>query len=600
METNFQPGIRPGIDLSIYSEEDVKIIKYLSSRDWYVTRIERISIGNSVYNVLLLKPSPSITVGFNINREVVVALSPYKKFEPRSIDAIDYLDVQELRLEEICSIIISKDEDVEKQVNQILKSNQETRVIIPFSYFELLIHINDKEYFVNKIRNKFYNRDLFGIQDPLKRDLYFFGRRDLIQNLLNRHLCGENSGVFGLRKTGKTSIIYSIERALDKKQSASLFIDCQTLHLKPWNIALYFIIQELQKKYNTKKIKIRSLKDYEDERFVSDYFLEDIKAIYRSNDKKSILLIFDEIENISFETSLSENWKSGIDFIKFWQVIRSAFQQHRNENVFTYFITGTNPRCVELSTINKIDNPLFSQFPPFYITAFDFFQTKEMLDKLGGYMGLAFDERTISNLVSDFGGHPLLIRQMCSYMHRAIVERRPYTVNKTKYESLKSGFLSDESGFLKYAQMVLEVLYNWYPDEYQMLTWLSVGEVNTFTGLSEVSPDYIVHLISYGVIEKAGNNYSFKMEVLKDYLSNKNQYKRLNLTLSEKQSEISKRRNAIEPKVRRIVKNHLNAHFGETDAKSKVIKELYGSKCISDYLSEGYSNFLILICIIFI
>ena len=96
-----------------------------------------------------MKPSPSITNAFNLHREIVVAFSPYDSFEPRSIDAIEYLNIQELRLEEICSVLISKDNDVEQKVSTILKSNQEARVIIPFSYSEIIKNIKNKD-----IKNK--------------------------------------------------------------------------------------------------------------------------------------------------------------------------------------------------------------------------------------------------------------------------------------------------------------------------------------------------------------------------------------------------------------------------------------------------------------
>lgn len=591
METEFKAGVRNGCSLDMFSVEEKEIIKFLSSKDWFITRTENVQIAQSSYKLLLMKPSPSITNAFNLHREIVVAFSPYDSFEPRSIDAIEYLNIQELRLEEICSVLISKDNDVEQKVSTILKSNQEARVIIPFSYSEIIKNIKNKDYLSNKFRKNFYSRDLFAIQDPLKKDLYFFGRTELIHSIINKHLSGENAGIFGLRKTGKTSILYGVERALERKKSISVFIDCQTLHLKPWNIALMHIIQSIQQKCSLKKADLKLLDNYDKEHFVADYFYDDILTAYNKSGKKSILLIFDEVENITFDTSLSESWKSGNDFIKFWQIVRSTYQKYREKNIFTYLVTGTNPRCIEKPTINKVDNPIFAQFPPMYIPAFDISQTKEMLDKLGGYMGLKFNDIAGAKLVEDFGGHPLLMRQMCSFIHRSIDDDRPCTINKTRYEKLKDKFYSDENGFLKYAQMVLEVLDNWYNDEFQMLTWLSIGEIDTFNGLSELSPEYITHLSNYGIIEKSDEEYSFKIEALKLYLSNKNKYKKINLSTSEKQSEISTRRNNLEPKIRKIVRSQLLAFLGENEAKKKIINELYGSKKVNEYMSHNYSDF---------
>jgi predicted AAA+ superfamily ATPase len=71
----------------------------------------------------------------------------------------------------------------------------------------------------------FYDRDLFDITSPLRKDLYFFGRTDLINKLVDRHSSNENSGVFGLRRSGKTSLIYAVERLMERG-CFSLYLHC--------------------------------------------------------------------------------------------------------------------------------------------------------------------------------------------------------------------------------------------------------------------------------------------------------------------------------------------------------------------------------------
>jgi hypothetical protein len=575
-------GVHSGADLSFFDPTERKILDYFS-KQWYITSTRKINIAGSTYKIFLIKPTELIKIMFNLSREVVVAMSAYSQFEPRSIDAIDYLDYQELRLEEICSILISADSDVEKKINNILKSNEESRVIVPFSYLEFK-NIDNEEIIINKLRTHFYSRDLFGLQDPLKKDLYFFGRKDLIHELLNRHLTGANSGIFGLRKTGKTSILFGVERALDKKNQSYLFIDCQTLHLKSWNSALFFIIEALCSKYEIKRTKINKKENYLNEETVSELFLNDIKTIHRLNSGKKILLVFDEIENISFGTSLSEGWKNGEFFIKFWNVLRSTF--HHTDDIFTFLICGTNPQCVEKPSIKGVDNPIFIQIPATYIDNFDVEKTKEMVNKLGGYMGLRFDQIVCSKLVEDFGGHPFLIRQFCSYVHQQIKEVRPYTISKVIYEKLKPDFYENKANV--YSSMVLDILEKFYEDEHYMLSLLSINDFHTFKGLAEQSPEYTNHLINYGIIEKNSGEYGFKIEVLKYYLSHKNKYKKLNQSNDEKQEEISKRRNTVEPLLRKLIKRQLKATYGEEEAKRKVLSK-YGTKA-SKYASLSYND----------
>lgn len=573
---NTKPGCNPDLNFGFLNEDEIKIVDFLSRKYWYVTRLNRITIAGSTYNTLFIKPTREISIGFNLYREIVVVFSNYDKFMPRSLDAVDNLDIQELRLEEICCVIVSKDNDVSTKIASYLKSNQESRVIIPFTYSELL-ETEDNEFVPNRFRMLFYQRDLFDIQDPLQTDLYFFGRTDLIHDIVNRHLCTQNIGIFGLRKTGKTSILHGVERVLDKKNCVSIFFDCETLHFQDWNKALSYIIESLRSKCNVPRKDLHTEDEYLNS-FSADFFKEDIKRIYRNNGKRSVLLIFDEIEHISFDTSISPGWKSGESFIKFWQVIRSAYQQLQKEGVFTYLLAGTNPHCLEQSKIEKVDNPIFAQFNPVFIEPFTYQQTKEMVQRLGGYMGIDFTDTICGHLEEDFGGHPLLIRQMCSFIHKNTHEKRPFKVDKSFYNDIKKRFYLSSTGFNKYAEMILNVLVSDYPDEYDMLTFLATGDNASFNGFAQIDRSYTSHLLNYGIIEENAKHdgYSFKIEAIGDYLRQKMRYQRINLTQEEKWAEIGERRNRLEPKLRNFVRVQLKSGHGLATATDRIKSALIG------------------------
>ena len=563
-----------------YLNKDEKIIiNNISRKYWYVTRIERKSFTNSVYNVAFLKPVDYITQNFNLNREVILILSSYDQFQARALDVLDNLDAQSLRIEEVCCLLASKDVNIEDEINILLKSNNEARIIVPFSYSEL-IGLHDDEVVVNKMRKHFFSRDLFGIQNALKKEIYFFGRRELIQELVNKHESNENAGIFGLRKTGKTSILYGVMRMLTKKNSLPVFIDCQTLHNQTWNLALNTIILKIINEGQLKRnILKKNAERYKDESQAHLAFEEDVRNILQIHLKRNILLIFDEIENITFETSISESWKNGTSFVKFWQVIRSVYQSLNAKYRYTFLIAGTNPRCVELASINGTDNPIFSQFIPHYIEPFTYGQTKEMVNRLGGYMGMAFSEEVITHLQEDFGGHPLLIRQMCSYMHHRLPSDRPCHICKHDYEAHKRDFYKNQTGFSLYAEMILQVLSDWYPDEYQMLKWLAVGDYDNFNEFAQVT-EYVKHLKRYGIVgeDSTPAKYHFNIEALQQHLAIRNRFQRPVLTDAERELEVQQRRSEIEKKLRKLVRRQMKSSLGETKAKEEVIRTLYGVK----------------------
>jgi hypothetical protein len=71
---------------------------------------------------------------------------------------------------------------------------------------------------------------------------------------------------------------------------------------------------------------------------------------------------------------------------------------------------------------------------------------------------------------------------------------------------------------------------------------------------------------------------------LKNYLISKNKFKKIKLTIKEKYSEISERRNNIEPQLRQIVRTVLISNLGENDAKKSVL-DIMGEPRKSQYFS---------------
>lgn len=567
------PGVNPRLVMGHFTDDEKRIIWNLG-REWYVTHGGReITLGKtSTYRYMLIRPVNVYTEMFNLGQEIIVLFSPYETFETRSLDAIDYAikQYQPLRVDRICSVLVSKDKSIESTLVNILKSDPESQIVVPFTYEELIdLNKQDAFFMRNRFKSHFYTRDLFAFEAPLKKDLYFFGRNDLIHRIVNRHRSNENSGLFGLRKTGKTSVIFGIVRALSKIGSNSVFIDCQNpaFHRRRWNKALWYIISEIKQKAKL-TIQTQSEENYSEEH-APILFETELLEIYKKLRCKNILIIFDEIENITFNVSPSEHWAKELDFIYFWQTLRSLFQ--KLDNVFAYLIVGTNPMCIETPTIQGKDNPIYNQVPYEYIPSFDVPQTREMVRKLGRSMGLKFDEIIYGKLTEDFGGHPFLIRHVCSVVNRISSTIRPTFIDKTIYEQAKGVFHRDYSNYI---EMILEVLVKFYGDEYEMLKYLARGDFRTFEELSQMSPLYTNHLLGYGIVRKHDSTYSFGIEAVHDYLAEQQKYKKLDQKPNEMLEEISERRNFVEPRIRHIVRLQMLAIHGRVTAGERILKVL--------------------------
>lgn len=564
------PGYHKFFDFERFCDRQKVILKKLA-RELYLTNSgDSINLASSSYDYFLIKPTTIFQEMFNIDREIICVFSKYHSFEPRTLDVFDVAQSQitsKLRTETICRVLISEDHRTENRIEAYIKTNPEQSIVIPFTYDEL---INDyDEFFIrNKFIKHFYSRDLFSFFSPLKKEMYFFGRSQLIQDIANRHKSGEHTGLFGIRKSGKTSIIYALERVLKSSNEYFISIDCESpsIHKLKWNELLFKIIHEFKA---ITKAKLSITDENYIEKNASSSFEFDFKRLYNKKQlHKRVLLIFDEIERISPKTASSPHWRDGEDFIYFWQSLRGFYQ--RNQHALTYLLVGTNPSCVEEPILNGHENPLFGSIPSQYVPPFSVEQTREMTRKLGRYMGVKFDESIYARLNDDLGGHPYLIRKMCSDIISSCSAIRPIRIDKSVYEQQKNDFISNSSDFL---EMIVQVLKEWYPDEYDMLVFLANDDHDVFKQFSDNNPSLTRHLIGYGLISRGTAGYTFNIEFLKSYLNAKHKFQRLSLSHDEMIAEISYRRNKLEKQLRFVIRNTLKLSYGKK-ALAKVMESL--------------------------
>lgn len=579
-------GIHPNLDLKDFLVSEKKIINSFLSKEWLITRSGSMSFQNGNYRYLIAKPPLVYTDLFNLVREFIVLFSPFDEFQPRTLNAIDKIhqSFPGLRIENVCSVVISKCSKIEAELNNLLLSDPEVQIIVPFSYSEFNDNLNT-EFVKNRFKDYFFSRDLFAFQAELKKDLYFFGRNEIVHKLVAKHNSNENSGLFGLRKTGKTSIIHGVRRVLFNENILSVIINCQSpdFNLKTWNKALYYIIRQIKEQNNIIQ-KVREENLYVGDKAVESFEI-DLKKIISKSKTKSILIIFDEVEHITFKVSHIEHWKNGYDFLTFWQSLRSVFQ--KESDLLTFLIAGTNPKSIEFTTINGTDNPIFELIPKdSFVPSFTVKQIEEMVSYLGKIMGLTFDDTLYSKLKEDFGGHPFLIRQVCSHIHKNVKVERPARVDKIIYEKAKDDYNKNNS---TYNEMILEVLKNFYNDEYQMLEFLALNDITTFNEFASISPTYTNHLLGYGIIDENNGSYHFKIESIKHYLSEKKKYKRIELTQQDKQREISERRNNLEPKLRIITRRIMFSKYGENEAK-RIVLQIMGTEREQKYYSSSLKD----------
>lgn len=393
-----------------------------------VTYAEKKVLNNTTLFAYLLKPEEYLSEAFGIDREVILAYSPFDVIQPRALQATNMLfDVFPFknRVDTLNCFIVSKDYNILEQAGVTSFSESQSRSMVPFVYDELVAHSGDSWYIRNQLRNNFYDADLFGYTLPLRDETSFFGRQQIIARYVDAIKRCENRGIFGVRKTGKTSLLFKIDRLVREQRLGFVFFyDCKSpsYRMLHWNELLGEICSNI-----AKRLGINIRREYDEKNIIKSFRYVVNEA---SKKDKKIVIIFDEIEYISFKSPLNPHWHS--EFIDFWQTIWSVQSIHRN---LVFILSGVNPSVTEIDTINGIQNPLFSIVQSEYLQGLSEDDARTMVRTLGRRMGVKFDYPAITLLYNQYNGHPMLLRLACSYINRQYSSQdRPITI---KLEDVK-------------------------------------------------------------------------------------------------------------------------------------------------------------------
>ena len=589
IKTEISPGINSKIDLNKpeygLNEEEKKIIRNIS-KIFYVTHIGNISFANSSYRYCYIKAAERYQTLFHFDKEIVVVFSDFITFEPRCIDAFPAIlksAYSKLRLEKVVQVLICHDNEVCKKIKQHLKDNNLNQIVIPFSYEDLLDHNFNKEKIEDRFKEWLFDVDLFADKQPITDDSFFFGRRDFVNDITDKCKNGTHSGVFGLRRSGKTSILYAVQRALTAQEYKSIFLPCGTLSTFEWKNALSYIVEAVYSSFNKERLNEY---DYNNET-VATYFENEMNEIFKNYDLP-LTLMFDEIEAITFNnkgSKTSNEWINGNNYINFWSVIKGYYSKYPKR--ISILVAGTNPMINEISFVRDVPNPMYETLSKTnqgsYLKPFSLDDTIIMVKTLGNYIGLNFKKEIISSLYNDCGGHPYLIRMACSSINQYIKEegiKKPVKISKAIYDNAFPKFEKSREADDFYL-MILNILMENYETEFNTLKILATDGDSLISKTKNESE--LHHLIGYGLIDNNNNNYAIKYNTIKNFLKGEYKFERTGLSVEEQKEEISLRMNNAEIGLRKIIKNTLLSNMGKSQAKSKVIDAMRIHSAISSF-----------------
>lgn len=474
----------------------------LFSKQFDITKYEVKDVGNSQYHAFYIKPNQTMSDRIDIKREILLLYVPYTEFQVRSFDIAKLIVNQNRdRIETYCAFLVSESKDIYDLLHDYHVFNPQP-VIVPFIRKDIISN-KDDNYYITKVLEKYiWDVDLFYSLLPLLADNpYYYGREDIINDFIYKLRNGQNCGLFGLRKMGKTSLLRRLENHLICMDYIVIFYNCKELGFYNWIDLLNLITKDVCKKLGTYFNEIKDVG-------IVAHFKNVIK-----DTPKRVILLFDEIEVLSFLNKLDKHWEN--DFFHFWSVMWSIQSEYRHLN---FIICGVNPYIVELDRIKTNQNPLFNIISTTYLTSLKENDVEKMLVVIGKKMGLRFDKDAIGFIYDKYGGHPLLTRLACSFLHKSIKdtqENRPFTVKKN--DIMKKENEIDEL-LVHYCIHIISELKDYYTDEYEMLELLATGRIGDFCELNK-DETLTAHLYSYGILNNIDReNPKFTIPILEKYI----------------------------------------------------------------------------------
>lgn len=484
-----------------------------------VTWIRERQISNSRVTLILLRPTKEMSLTFGFEKEIVLALSEYPSLQARTMQAVNQACREEPllgRIDQSVFFLHSPASDLYDFVSTYCSENPETRMVVPFSVRDFQEAIGDKWRIVNQIKDNLFIRNLFDYKLPIKNDAYFYGREEIVATIYDNIRKSQNTGIFGLRKTGKTSVLLKVQRLLRKANDVeTIFFDCKKRSIRTSN-ADYIGLEILR---SVERMVGRNLS----KRIDSGEDVFDIlgDAVLQISKDKKLCVIFDEIEYISPISPL-DDWRQ--DFIDLWQ---SLWTIQTSSDKICFIVCGVNPKICEVDRFpspqkpgRTVQNPMFNIFNVQFLRGISEENLRNMVQFFGARMGMRFDDSAISYLHDRYGGHPLLSRLACSYFHERLQTasvNRPVDIDRILLEDSQDDCDDELASYCGHVVAEIEKL---YPDEYHMLELLAQGDVAEFFELSG-DRSLVSHIRDYGLVEIGDDRFPrFSIPVVKRYLKN--------------------------------------------------------------------------------
>lgn len=417
-------------------------------------------------------------------------------------------------------VVIPKTSTVRDFVMSVLSENNEA--IIPIDEQLMQSGGEPKEKLRGLLSQYLGLRDLYDSTLPVS-GRRLFGRERLLVQVADQARRGEFIGIFGLRKMGKTSLMYQL-RDEKLKEEAVAYVDLQSspgLAIHSFLPVLWEIERDLLDRLGPRFphlhriLRLGVYSRYSDAaaQIASPalVFSEDLRELLdeilaqRLPGVSKVVIVLDELERCL--PLASQQSMSG--YIEFFGLLRGLAQTERYGGLLSSVVVAANAAISEKAYWEGRENPVFSLYKSIFVPPLSYEDTAQMIHSLGKGMSVYWERGAIDQIFRECGGHPFLTRMLCSQISQRHLQR-PLQVTGRMVNIEVPIFIQDKSD--KFEQ-ITELLHAHFPEEERFIESLALG-----TQPTNVTDEATRHLLGYQLIRRTPSGFSMSFNALTSWL----------------------------------------------------------------------------------
>lgn len=452
--------------------------------------------------VVLVRLSPALEQMFGFTREILVFYSPYEDLQGRTFSQLKQLSRRgglevNRELTPDTAFLWAPDPKLSDKLDEWSSSDF---MVIPLALREDEHDRSDGDRLLEIIARRVFSRDLFEETGSVV-GRKFFGRQRLLQALEEDVVQGRSLALFGLRKTGKTSVMRQLLQRLESRNPSStvtLVRDLETLP-SPTAGAAEDLLQDLREDLRTvlqaKGLRNFELADLREGFSVSDFRRAVVRLIRKIDAPElRIVVALDEVEYLCPPDLVGERTPGAEGTAQILGTLR-AIQQETGQLVFAF--SGVTSSIVERATLFGRPNPLLAWSKPYFLGPFDDEDVRDLLVSVGERMGVSWSTGGVNALCRESGGHAYLTRSLASAVVGALPLDRD--ARRVTAELVSSVAPEWARGIAGQRNAIVEDLRMNYPDEADLLEILMEPQ-GGFDEFAEAGSLAVEHLYRLGLV----------------------------------------------------------------------------------------------------